>query len=458
MTESLNPLQPDSSSQQNNPGMDNSNPLRNVFARMTDGRIVNIFDAMNREVDRGERQVNTSLLKPGDIVAVQYKGEGGKTGGYMYRVDETEVEEAGINVGAPRQIPVGRFHGENLPIEVTTEPFRLAGSGWGHFTQFGVLGNGRVPKFYSDKGEFLSPPIEKFGVYHTDAAGEIRPVSPEQLAAESREMSRVHEARTARVKAVKEGFGFKGNFEDCSQATTIMPLTYEDDHYIAEYREGMALGNTLAVYDKVKKLWMEFGYFDFQGEGALKASFADLRGVDPDELFRHSHIGADHTILGSDMPVITFNTSSNLGINVINYRPGDEELGTIGIADYDPTKYRFRGKPSPNILLFPDGRVQLDHPGFFVPIEKTHPGALEKIRNAVTVSTSPDGKSQFNFNGRNIITIKPDSEIDSLITNLNRSTIAESESTVDPLIPTSSLRKRVDQMKQAIGRFIPRKK
>ncbi len=180
----------------------------------------------------------------------------------------------------------------------------------------------------------------------------------------------------------------------------------------------MALGNRLGVYDKQTEKWMEFGFFDFQGEGALKVSFADLKGLEFKEVFNLGDVLDDSSVLATKLSITTYNTSPTLGLNVINYRPGYEDLGQIGISDYDANTYRFRGKPAPNIVLSPDGTVSLDHSGFFVPIETSHPGALRSIIDAVTLDTYSDDGALFSFNGHRINAVDPDAEMDALILNL----------------------------------------
>ncbi|MBI4038440.1 hypothetical protein HY384_00625 [Candidatus Daviesbacteria bacterium] len=385
----------------------------NVFIKLPDGSISNVFEVMDREKTRGEQVINTTLLKPGDLIAMQYTREDQSRAGFLFKIAETLLLNAGINVGAPSQIIAGRFHGEGLPVEVTSEYFRFAGSGWGgNFREWGVLVSGRIPKFYSDEGgEFLSPAINRFGVYRPDGSGEIRPVTLEGLSVEAKKISLVHETRVACVKTLMERLHFDADLEDCSQSG--VRLAYEDERYLANYLRGMALGNRVVIYDKQTSWWMEYGYFNF--EGILKVSFADLTGLDLQKVFIGGDITGESSVIHARVPITTFNTSSNLGINAINYRPGDEDLGEIGIADYDNSKYRFRGKPAPNIQLYPDGKVVLESRGFFVPIETSHPGALQLIREAVTVNTLPDGSVQYSFNGKNINAIDPDAQLDIII-------------------------------------------
>ena len=40
-------------------------------------------------------------------------------------------------------------------------------------------------------------------------------------------------------------------------------MIYEDERYKAQYVAGMAMGNQLAVFDKEKRQWMEFKYFNY---------------------------------------------------------------------------------------------------------------------------------------------------------------------------------------------------
>lgn len=393
-----------------------------LWVRLPDGSIANAFEAMDREKLRGEQVINTSLLRPGDLIAMQYTNTEQAKAGFLFKVDEALLLHAGINVGAPEQLIGGRFHGEDLPEPVLKEHFRFTGSGWGGgFKQFGVLVSGRIPAFISDTdrgGQFLSPVIDRYGIYRPDVAGEIRPVSLENLGAEAKKVSFTHEARLERVKTLMKRLGFDANLEDCSgtQAT----IAYEDSRYLANYEGGMALGNRVVIYDKQTSRWMEFGYFNFREEDCLKVSFADLSGLDFNKVFIRGYILGDSSVLHARVPITTFNTSSSFGLDVINYHPGDKELGEIGIVDYNPTKYRFRGKPSPNVQLFSDGRVVLDSIGFFVPIEESHPGALQLIRDAVGTHFLPDGSLRFTFNGKSINAINPDTEIDALIRSIGQ--------------------------------------
>ncbi len=358
--------------------------------------------------------INASLLRPNDLVALNYTTPEQKTAGYFFKVEEISLREAGINVGAPRQVLRGRFHGEDLPSELLNEKFEFGGSSDGTFIQWGVLINGTVPQFRSPRGQLLSPLIDKYNIYRPDVSGEMRPVPLNDLIKEAQKVSVLHEARVAKVEELLSIIGFYVDFKDCSQADDSK-LEYENPRYLAQYHSGMATGNRLALYDKDTSQWMEFGYFDFQGEGVLKAAFANLEGLDFDKVFIGRYVLGESSILHADVPVITYNTSTNLGLDVINYRPGDEELGNIGIEDYDNSKYRFKGKPSPDIQVFPDGSIVVDAHGFFVPIETTHPGALERINEAMCATTDGKGKMEVRFNGRRINGINPDEELDKLI-------------------------------------------
>lgn len=387
--------------------------FESVFARLPNGKYLDLFSAMESERALGEKSIRLSDLKSGDIVGIEYSEDDGAIGQLMFKVDGMDVTRGGINVGAPSTGPSGKLLGF-LPPEVGGEHFTLLGSGYGHFTQFGILMNGRSFVFQSDRGVFRTPLIDKFAIVRPDENSEYKLVTFDQLGDKDTKENNIHKERLEKVKELKESFGFAGDMDDCSQKTQEGSLRYEDENYIAEYSEGMALGNVLTVLDKKTDQWMQFGYFNFGGEGTLKVSFSDLGDIDYTEKFSSFGVGTDFIILGLAIPVVTFNSSPNR-LDFINYMPGDKDLEDIGIVDYDPTKFRFKGKPTPNIIYFLNGNFTLDSSSFFVPMEESHPGALEKIKAAVNVSLKPDGKFQFNFNNHPIINLDPDTELDKLL-------------------------------------------
>jgi len=389
------------------------------WTRMPDGRLVNIFDLIKKEGAYGEQSLSLSLLNPGDMLALQFTGEDGGSSEILFQVHGTEVRHAGINVGAPEQIPSGVLSGF-LPREVTGQSFCLVGTRLGrHYQQFGILNPGGAAFFVSDAGEYATGTIDKFGVYRLDSTGELHLVPPENLGSPSPELTKTHQERIARVKDLLSAVGFAVDYQDCSQ--TQEERRYEDNQYIIEYTGGMALGNRLAIYDKTTSQWMECSFINFQGENALKVSFADLTGLDLKKVFIVGSIFYDSGVRNTDRSITTFVTSPASSLDLIDYVPSQVDLGKIGITDY-PNRSDFLPpkKPAPDIVIHSDGRFTIDHYGFYTPIETSHPGALKAIRDAVTVE-SADGKMHLAFNSHPIADMDPDVAIEQVIANIRAS-------------------------------------
>ncbi len=188
-----------------------------AWVRTTDDVMIDVFEVIRQRRDN-EREVNLSLMRPGDILGMLYSGEKGEKGELTFKVERIEVEGTGLNVGAPKLVPVGRLRG-SLSGEITDRDLRLIGSAFGSFTQFGVIGAGGVLRFASDGEVYTTPKIEALDIYHPGMNGEVLPVSHERSDIQEAGIKKTHDVRVDRVKVLMNRFGFGGDFEDCSSSS-----------------------------------------------------------------------------------------------------------------------------------------------------------------------------------------------------------------------------------------------
>lgn len=449
-----------------------------AFTRLPNGELIGIFEMMDRELLRGEVQMNTALLKPDDLIAIQYPKEDQTNGGFMFKVAKAEWGDLGMGGGhSPKPTLVGRLQGADLPEEVNGKEATFSGSGFGGpMRQPGVLVTGRSPYFSLDEGQFRAPNITNFKIFRKDENNELRVIDQDQLDAEVRKESEKHRQRLAQVEELMELFGFRGY--DCKNSqiashdyrqvpmgeelepqipTDRVPewqLVYEDDRYISQYKAEMAMDNQLAVFDKTTGKWMGFKYYNYNDEEMLQIAVVDLSGhEDLSKVYDSTRLIEDRMpyesqIHATGRAITTFTSSGRYGIDAINYMPGDTEVDDI-LKQLNVNKLQI---PRPNIQILPGNEIRVATYARSDWMEQNHPGLLERIKNGVTVDSSPEGTITLGLNGNTIKLDNPDGELATIAQYMRQA--KTSQAGIDQPEDTSL----TGRLGQAVGRFIRRGK
>lgn len=389
-----------------------------LTTRLTDGRVVNLSEAIRNEQETGEEQINTALLRQGDVVAMlATPADNQPANSLLYRVEDTEWRHLGATGShGPRFDVAGNLQGSNVPEELTRQRTYLAGSGFGlgsSSLQYGTIVTGRTPFFFADNREIQAAPIAKLKVYRRNTEGELRALTEQQLAAEAVHDTDRHLERLQRAEELMRVFGFDAyDFRDCKQVleNDIDSLAYSDERYEAQYTTGQAMGNTLAILDKRTGQWTELKYFNFNNQDTLQISFADLPQQDWMKLFRGFQT-EESAIYRSGAAIATHTTSNWIGLNAANYHPERRECADIlSLSGYsDDGEYEFA--PRPDIQIFPDRTVKIDGQYPFDQMEAKQPGLLEAMAGSIHADTSHDGITTLTF-GQHTVNLKnPDTAL-----------------------------------------------
>ncbi len=451
------------------PGEQSSPSPEVGYTRLPNGEWIGIFELMERQKTT-EAELNTAVLKPGDLLAGQYPKDEDTLGGFFFKVESTKWNHLGIEGNfSPSPRIMGRLQGPDLPPEVSGKEAEFSGSGWGGpMFQAGIIGTGRAPYFFLEDGQYRAPIISNFKIFRKDEKGELQPLEPNQLDAEIRKRIEKHHDRVTHVEELMKLFGFtRFDFRDSTKTShdyrqtpideplpprNDLDLQFEDERYKAQYVAGMAMGNQLAILDKDINLWMEYKYYNFNNEDILQVAFADLSSHDLNEVFNFGEIVYESRIHGTDEAITTFTTSGRYGIDAANYKPSEREAAEIlDIPGIDGSIY----SPTPDIQLLPDGEVNIPLVYPFNGLETEHPGLNQRIKEAVKFSVRADGSLSLTLNSKEIPLIDPDAQLNSLIAHMTQNTEPAAQNAENSTVNQEN--SKIRRVGQAVGRFIRRK-
>ncbi len=385
-----------------------------VYTRLPDGSVVNIFDLMEQHKRNLETEMGTGSLRAGDLIAFQYPNEQGTTNEMVFDVKSSEWTDLGMSGNfAPHPTLVGRLDGPNLPSEVTDNDVTFIGSGFGgSMVSPAILATGRSPYFHVAGGEYRAPYVDYFEIFRKDEQGNLQPLDLNQLDTEARGKTAKHDERVAKAEQLMEKFGFKFDFREGSKSTDDY-FGYEDERYIAEFRSGMAMGNQLVIYDKQLGQWMEMKYYNSKNDDFLQVAFAN---ISPNQIKDEFCSMTDESgVHRSRVSITTFASSGRYGIEAINYKASDDETAkTLQIPKWIPDNVA-----NPNIQIWPDGQIEVPEDYPIIVVEKQNPGTIEKIKNSVRATTSTDDVTTLNLNGKNVQLKNPDVEIDRVVQHMS---------------------------------------
>ena len=361
--------------------------------RQPDGRFIGVFDIMERQ-KLEEASMQLSVLKPGDLIAMQIIADNKEPVGYLFDVTQQEITNLNIGYGWGPDLKVsGLLTGPNIPDQFTDKDLVFAGSNFGgSLGQHGIIGTGRHPLFHvGGEGNFMLPQLAGFEVYRDGKDG-LQPIDPNKLDADTREGLKSHEERLTGFNRLMEKFGFDHfdirNFSESHDYFNepSSPRKLCNERYFAEYRAGRATGNGLTILDKETGLWQEWKYYNFSNQDVMQVAFADLSDCVLSHVFENSRIGDESAIYRAGVGVTTFTSSSMTALNVVNYRVSDahatDQLGIPIIGSHGPF--------NPSIQIFADGqvRIPIDYP--LTLVDEKYPGVLgEAFKLIRLTSTKP---------------------------------------------------------------------
>lgn len=391
-----------------------SGGVERALVRTSDGRVVTLSQQL--EQDKGEAEISSVGLRPGDQLAFLYHRDGQDR---RFTFDITSAEW--VHMGVEGYLPpgpqvLGRLYGiDDLAPEVEGQEVVFGGTGWGgSMWQSRVIRTGGPIVFQLlDEREFHSPPIRTFDIFQSGLDGAYRPCSPNQMDNRSGLNIPQHNARLLKAEELMVKFGFKPlDIKDGSPRQEPTTEYYFDGRFIANYEAGGARGNQLAVLDRDTGLWFEIKFFNFRGDDILQLAFADLFAQNLKETFLTGRLAEESGVHISRVPITTYTTSGRYGIEVTNYKMGGTDAKQIYAVGYPP-----------DIQFWPNGSVKVAQTRPFSEEEKKQPGVTERIVNSVHTQTSPDGSMNLVINGASRLLPNPDAYIDFLLATAKGSNI-----------------------------------
>ncbi len=442
---------------ENNSPIDN--PLSskgNIYHVFSNGEEVNIFDLVERNRRNMETEMGFGLLKAGDIITFQSSDESGPSN-FLFDVKDAKWDTLGISGShCPAPQLIGTLRGPNLPDEVNDQEVVFTGSGFGgSIRQVDTLATGQAPYFWiPGRGEYRGPIVDFFQLFRRDQEGNLQPIEPNQLDAEKKGKTVKHQERLAKAEQLMKMFGFT-QF-DIREGRKLLDqdyLEYEDNRYLAQYSAEMAMGNSLVIFDKQTGQWMELKYYNFKNDDFLQIAFADLSGHKLEDVFiLANYILSESSIHASREAITTYASSGRYGIEGVNYKPSDKDAAEVlGIPPWGNRNYVLF---SPDIQVWPDGRIETPVNSSNFRAEDEHPGLLERVKNSISATKSDDDTVLLNLNGKNVQLKNPDIEIDKIAQHLGSQTNEQNTAFLDK----NKHSRILNQVGKIIGRFIPRKK
>lgn len=361
-----------------------------------------------------------SFLHKDDAVIIESEVEGQS---FIFKVKETNWPNLDINDYHPTQLVSGRLDGASVPDKFTKQNLYLTGSGWGGSSRrINTIEPEARLYFGGAHGEFIMPPTKDYAIARKSDNGILKILKPRELSFPDENIKDRQEAHVEQIEILMKKFGFdRFDLLECEEevgevGSPEQYKSFENETFLADYVHGRADGNRFMIFNKKTRQMVAIKYFDFSDQNMLQVAYADM--TDSKEPRPEDNRISGLSISGmyrSEVAIVTFTTSPDLGLDTVSYHPSDAEaMENLKLPKLGPNKDN-NYVPVPDIQLWPNDDVRVLVGGStFHDFEIKNPGTLEKLKKIITAKSFPDGRHMFQI-GEKKIKIK---NIDDILTEI----------------------------------------
>jgi hypothetical protein len=346
-------------------------------------------------------EVDVAQMKPGDLVIADYANMSGadndnRPGRFNIKFEDSQWAHLGIaQENGPTKHWIVEVNG--LP-QKKPRPYRAAyiGAGWGgSMISPNTLATDRSLAFNTPDGELHSPFIKKFVIVRQAPEAETniqRLVKPKELASGDENIRAVHEERLGQYALLMEKFAFakKYDFRNGNESPFLKEFgtqenaDYEDGEFAAMYYAGMAMGNSLIIFNKKDRTYIHYNYYNFKDKDALQIGYSDLEGTG--QPFNPHEFG--RLVLGASMAhrsgssITTYNTSPKISLDAINYHVSDSDAKNLLQI---PLYKSWKEVTAPELQIQPDGSFRIPERYPINMLLEQDPQIFEKIKSRIVI-------------------------------------------------------------------------